>query len=70
MFTTEGGGVERQRSIPDWEGTLVGLTEALDDVLFSIQMGRETGVRADILALEAFDLLDRFLVATKLDLGL
>ena len=62
--------MERQRSIPDWNGTLSSLKEVLDDVAFTIQMGEETGVRPDILTLEAFDVLDRYISLIKLEMGL
>ena len=62
--------MEQQRSIPDWAGTLSGLKEVLDDLTFTIRIGEETGVRADILTLEAFDMLDRHLSMVKLDLGI
>ena len=59
----------RSRSIPNWEGTLAGLKEILQETLFSIEQDKLAGVLPEIAALQAFDMLDTYLVSIKSDLG-
>jgi hypothetical protein len=57
-------------SLAAWAGTLETLEENLDGILITVRLGKEEGIRKDILCLEAFDELDRYLSSVKRDLGI
>lgn len=57
-------------SLAEWKGTLEGLKEALESVQMGIQLSEDENVRVDLIALEAFDELDRYLSSVKRDLGI
>jgi len=60
---------DRRLSLPEWEGTLDSLKETLEGVVMTVDLGRQEGIRADILALEALDELDGWLSRIKQDMG-
>lgn len=62
--------MEKQRAVPDWNLMLSELEEALDEILFVLRMGKETGVASDQLVLEAYDTLDRHIALVKMGVGI
>lgn len=57
-------------SLSEWQGTLETLKETLEGILMGLELGRGEGIRPDILGLEAFDELDRYMSGVKRDLGI
>lgn len=58
------------RSIPDWEAVILGLQETLEDVLDTLEMETQQGIRADIRALNAYGELNEHIKLVEQDLGL
>jgi hypothetical protein len=54
----------------NWSGYVDGLQEVMEDLLFTIEQARRTGVRDDITCLEIYDNLNRYLDAVKQELGI
>ena len=61
--------VSERLTLAEWEGVLLSLQETLEDVLENIKLAKQEGIRSDIMALDAFDELDKFLSGVKADLG-
>lgn len=53
----------------EWLIVLEGLEEALEDILSNLRIARKEEIPPDIIALELFDILDRYLGSIKKDLG-
>jgi hypothetical protein len=58
-----------RRAEAEWMGIIDSLEEVLEDVLNDMRLAQSEGIRADIIALDAFDSLDSYLTGIKRDLG-
>lgn len=54
----------------EWWGILDTLEEQLEDLRFDLKQQRAERIQPDVIALDLFDKLDRYLTGVKRDMGI